>query len=222
LSYAREGEDLTERFWPADVHLIGKDILKFHAVIWPALLMAADIEVPRRVGIHGFLLPGEQKMSKSLGNDIGVTDPPEEIYGRTLSIPDAALEAWYSLLLGAPPPQTDSPRDAKRALARTLVDRFHGDGAGAAAEADFDRVFVRHELPEEIAEHRLDSDPVHLPALLADAFGISRSEARRLLSQGGVKLDGDVLSGEPLDVAAADLEGRVLQAGKRRFARLSR
>src|SRR5215218_1971694 len=70
LSYARDGEDLTERFWPADVHLIGKDILKFHAVIWPAMLMAADIEVPLRVGIHGYLLLGEHKMSKSLGNVI--------------------------------------------------------------------------------------------------------------------------------------------------------
>jgi methionyl-tRNA synthetase len=80
LSYAREGEDLTERFWPADVHLIGKDILKFHAVIWPAMLLAADIEVPRRVGIHGFLLLGEHKMSKSLGN---VIEPFQvaEMYG---------------------------------------------------------------------------------------------------------------------------------------------
>jgi methionyl-tRNA synthetase len=80
LSYAREGEDLTERFWPADVHLIGKDILKFHAVIWPAMLMAADIEVPRRVGIHGYLLLGEHKMSKSLGN---VIEPSQvaELYG---------------------------------------------------------------------------------------------------------------------------------------------
>src|SRR5215203_1226159 len=80
LSYAREGEDLTERFWPADVHLIGKDILKFHAVIWPAMLMAADIEVPRRVGIHGYLLLGEHKMSKSLGN---VIEPSQvaEMYG---------------------------------------------------------------------------------------------------------------------------------------------
>ena len=70
LSYAREGEDLTDRFWPATVHLIGKDILKFHAVIWPALLMAAGLEVPRQVGIHGFLLLGDHKMSKSLGNVI--------------------------------------------------------------------------------------------------------------------------------------------------------
>jgi methionyl-tRNA synthetase len=80
LSYARDGEDLTERFWPADVHLIGKDILKFHAVIWPALLMAADIELPKRVGIHGYLLLGEHKMSKSLGN---VIDPFQvvDLYG---------------------------------------------------------------------------------------------------------------------------------------------
>jgi methionyl-tRNA synthetase len=80
LSYAREGEDLTDRFWPATVHLIGKDILKFHAVIWPAMLMAAGIEVPRRVGIHGFLLLGEHKMSKSLGN---VIEPfhVAELYG---------------------------------------------------------------------------------------------------------------------------------------------
>jgi methionyl-tRNA synthetase len=80
LSYAREGEDLTDRFWPATVHLIAKDILKFHAVIWPALLMAADLEVPRRVAIHGYLLLGEHKMSKSLGN---VIEPFQvaELYG---------------------------------------------------------------------------------------------------------------------------------------------
>jgi methionyl-tRNA synthetase len=80
LSYARQGEDLTSRFWPATVHLIGKDILKFHAVIWPALLMAAGLEVPRRVSIHGYLLLGEHKMSKSLGN---VIEPRKvaELYG---------------------------------------------------------------------------------------------------------------------------------------------
>jgi methionyl-tRNA synthetase len=80
LSYAREGEDLTDRFWPATVHVIGKDILKFHAVIWPAMLMAAGLEVPKRVFIHGYLLMDEHKMSKSLGN---VIDPFEviDMYG---------------------------------------------------------------------------------------------------------------------------------------------
>ena len=90
LSYAREGEDLTDRFWPADVHLIGKDILKFHAVIWPAMLMAADIEVPRRVGIHGFLLLGEHKMSKSLGNVIEPFQVAEHLRRRRAALLRAA------------------------------------------------------------------------------------------------------------------------------------
>ena len=91
------------------------------------------------------LLPGTdgvQKMSKSVGNYIGITEPPGEMYGKTLSLPDAALPVWYELLLGATPPADVSPRDAKRALARALVERFHGAEAAAAAEAAFDRVFV--------------------------------------------------------------------------------
>ena len=99
-----------------------------------------------------------QKMSKSLGNHIGVTEPPEEMYGKTLSIPDAAMPSWYDLLLGAPPPAGVSPRDAKRALARALVTRFHGAEAAAAAEAHFDRVFVARELPEDIRGASSSSD----------------------------------------------------------------
>jgi methionyl-tRNA synthetase len=76
LSYGREGEDLTPTFWPADVHLIAKDILRFHTVYWPALLMAAGIELPKRVFVHGYLLMDGEKMSKSLGN---VLDPFEVI-----------------------------------------------------------------------------------------------------------------------------------------------
>jgi methionyl-tRNA synthetase len=75
LSYARPGEDLTDRFWPATYHIIGKDILKFHTVFWPAILMAADLPVPHHVFVHGFLLGADgRKMSKSLGN---VLDPFE-------------------------------------------------------------------------------------------------------------------------------------------------
>src|SRR5271165_22508 len=76
LSYARPGEDLTDLMWPASYHLIGKDILRFHAVYWPALLMAAGIELPEHVFVHGFLLMEGEKMSKSLGN---VLDPFEVI-----------------------------------------------------------------------------------------------------------------------------------------------
>jgi tyrosyl-tRNA synthetase len=100
------------------------------------------------------------------------------------------------------------------------VARFHGPDAPAAAEEHFNRLFVRHEAPEEIEEFSFAEDPAHLPALVADAFGVSRSEARRSITQGGVKLEGDPLPPEPLDYAAAELDGKVLQLGKRRFRRL--
>jgi tyrosyl-tRNA synthetase len=162
---------------------------------------------------------GTQKMSKSYGNDIGITAPPEEMYGRTLSIPDASLASWYDLLLGGAPPAGVGARDAKRALARELVTRFHGADAAAAAEAGFDRVFVARELPEEIAEAVIaEGGPVHLPGLLVDLFGGSRSEARRKIAQGGVRLDGEPVT--ELDLAPSALDGRVLQVGKRQFRRL--
>ena len=163
---------------------------------------------------------GEQKMSKSLGNHVGVTDAPEEMYGRTLSIPDALMGSWYDLLLGHPMPEATAPREAKRALARELVARFHSEEAAQEAEAGFDRIFVDRGLPEDVPDHAVGDDPVHVPALLADAFGMSRSEARRLLVAGAVKLDGEPLGAEPLDRPVAELDGRVLQAGKRRFARV--
>jgi tyrosyl-tRNA synthetase len=165
---------------------------------------------------------GVQRMSKSTGNYIGVTDPPDEMFGKTMSIPDSLLEQWYVLLLGSPVDPLIGPRDAKRALARTLVDRFHGIGAGAAAEAEFDRIHVQRELPEEIPtiELELGDGVVHLPAVLSEAFGISSSEARRTLGQGGVRIDGDVVDGATLDLPAEGVDGRVLQLGKRRFVRV--
>jgi tyrosyl-tRNA synthetase len=166
---------------------------------------------------------GELKMSKSYGNYIGVTDPPEEMYGKTLSIRDALLENWYTLLLGTQPPAGLGPRDAKRALARALVERFHGAAAARAAEEAFDRVFVRGQLPEDVptVTWTLNGGSVHLPALLAEAFGISTSEARRNLAQGAVRVDGEVLTPDALDVGADQLADRVLQLGKRRFARVT-
>jgi tyrosyl-tRNA synthetase len=164
---------------------------------------------------------GVQKMSKSLGNQIGITEPPADMYGKTLSIPDSALGKWYDLLLGLPVPEAESPRDAKRALARALVTRFHGEAAAAEAEAAFDRVFVSRELPEQIEEAEVAGDgEVHLPELIATVFGGSRSEARRHLASGAVKLDGKPVPEAVLDVPGADLDGRVLQVGKRRFRRL--
>src|SRR4051812_35655416 len=173
------------------------------------------------------ILPGTdgvQRMSKSLGNYIGVAEPPEEIYGKTLSLPDSALATWYELLLGRPLP-TDLPaRDAKRALARGLVARFHDEAAAARAEEQFDRVHVAREAPEEIEEASFEASDgaVHVPAVLEAVFGLSRSEGRRLLAQGGVRLDGEALSGSDQDLPAERLDGAVLQVGKRRFRRLRR
>jgi tyrosyl-tRNA synthetase len=165
---------------------------------------------------------GRRRMAKSLDNYVGVSEPPGEIYGKTLSIPDAALETWYSLLLGTPPPRDLGPRDAKRALARALVARFYGEQAASAAEQDFDRVHIGHETPTEIpsVSWATAEDAVHLPALLADAFGITTSEARRSLSQGAVRIDGERVSNGTLDVPVERVAGKVLQLGKRRFARV--
>jgi tyrosyl-tRNA synthetase len=167
-------------------------------------------------------IDGSRKMSKSYDNHVGITDAPEEMFGRTMRIPDTLLGEWYDVLLGSPVPDGVGPRDAKRALARALVDRFHGAGAGEGAEAHFDRVFVAREAPDDVPEASFESGNgvVHLPALIADVFGGSRSDARRTVAQGGVKLDGEPVA--DLDVASERLDGALLQVGKRRFVRLRR
>ena len=115
-------------------------------------------------------------------------------------------------------------RDAKRALARELVSRFHGPQAAEAAERAFDRVHVEHRPPEEVEEavFRVADGTAHLPGVLADVFALSTSEARRLVAQGGVRLDGQALGEGDLDIAADRLDGALLQVGKRRFRRLRR
>ena len=165
-------------------------------------------------------LDGVRRMSKSLGNYVGVTDPPDEMFGKLMSIPDSVLPEYRELLLPELPASDDPPNLAKREMARLLVDRFHGEGAGAGAEASFDRVFVERGTPEDVPEHGVDADPLHLPAELSVAFGMSRSEVRRVIAQGGLKIDGEVVDPEDLDIALADADGRVFQLGKRRFVRL--
>src|SRR4051812_30931733 len=161
---------------------------------------------------------GVDKMSKSLRNHIGVTEAPEEQYGKTLRIPDEAMPSWFSLLAIEEPPADTGPRDRKRWLARAIVERFHGPEAAAAAEAHFDLVFIDRGVPDEIEVLRLSPGLVHLPAVLEEGFGVSRSEARRLLSSGGVKLDGTRLT--ELDLDTSELAGKVLQVGKRQFRRV--
>ncbi len=161
----------------SDVELGGTD-QKFN------LLLARDIQraygVPEQVVLTMPILPGTdgiRRMAKSLGNYVGVSEPPEEIYGKTLSIPDPALSEWYELLLDRPVPDEMPPRDAKRALARALVARFHGEQAATDAEAAFDRQFIDGEIPADVPEVRWPAGEgaVHLPALMREAFGISTS-----------------------------------------------
>jgi tyrosyl-tRNA synthetase len=209
----------------ADVELGGTD-QKFN------LLFGRDIQTaygqtPQSIMTLPILVgtDGVQKMSKSLGNYVGVTDAPEEMFGKLMSIPDEAMAEYYRLLLGEEQPDAP-PNQAKRALARRIVDRFHGQGAGAIAEEHFNRVFVQRSAPEEMPEvdlgaYRADAiGTVHLPLVIAGAFDVSSSEGRRLIQQGAVKLDGEPLAAEPLDLEIDNLDGRVLQVGKRRFCRL--
>jgi tyrosyl-tRNA synthetase len=170
------------------------------------------------------ILPGTDgvaRMSKSSGNYIGVDEPAEEIFGKVMSIPDETMPTYYSLLTHEQFDPDEHPNQAKRRLARILVAQFHGEDAAAAAEDHFDRLFKQHEVPEEVPEFPLpDEDPVYLPGLIRDAFGVSASEARRLLGGGGVKLDGDPVAADLLSIDADSLRGAILQIGKRRFVQI--
>jgi tyrosyl-tRNA synthetase len=161
-----------------------------------------------------------EKMASSLGNNIPLTAPPEEMFGRTMRIPDSLLPQWWQLVADADPPAGE-PMAQKLALARWIVSRSHGEEAAEAAEEHFTRVVRQHEAPDDVPDVPLQGgDPVHLPALLVSSFGVvSTSEARRLIEQGGVKLGGEVV--KELDVPRARLTGALLQVGKRRFGHLT-
>ncbi len=206
----------------SDVELGGTD-QKFNLLMGRDLQRAygqpeqAIMTMPILVGTDGV-----QKMSKSLGNHIGVSEEPEEMYGKTLSIPDEAMGEYYRLLLGRELDLEQSPREAKRELARGLVGWLHSPRDAAEAESKFDRVFVEGAAPSEIEEYAFAAgeEPIHLPELMAGAFGLSRSEARRLIDGGGVSLDEEALAGGEYDAGAERLDGAVLRVGKRRFRRL--
>jgi tyrosyl-tRNA synthetase len=160
-------------------------------------------------------LDGDEKMSKSRGNYIGIDEPPEEMFGKTMSIPDRALAQWWEMLVGDEDHPAD-PMEWKLELARRVTDRWHGREGAAAGEAHFTRVVRRHEAPETLDEARVDAPQLHLPAFLTDRFGHSTSHWRRTIDQGGVKVNGERVSGYDVDVS----DGDVLQAGKRQFVRL--
>jgi tyrosyl-tRNA synthetase len=159
-------------------------------------------------------------MSASRGNYIGLKEPPEEQFGKAMRIPDSLLDQWYRLVMERDGASTGDPLEAKLALARFIVARSHGEEAARAAEAHFTRVVRERKAPEDVAEAPLpEGDPLHLPAVLAGVFGLSTSEARRLIEQGAVKVDDEVVA--ELDLPRKRLKNALVQAGKRRFVRLT-
>ncbi len=173
---------------------------------------------------------GVKKMSQSVGNYIGVEDPPEEMFGKTMSIPDTSMVEWFPLAADFDPEEVAviesglvsgelHPGETKRRLARAVTALYWGAEAAEEAERAFDQVFKRGGIPDEIEAFTLpEEDPVTVPSLIRDALGLSGSEARRLLAQGAVKLDGETVQTQEL--GRSELKGRVLQVGKRRFVRL--
>jgi tyrosyl-tRNA synthetase len=227
---AREPISISELLYPimqaydsvaveADVELGGTDQL-YNLLAGRELM--EDFGLDPQVVITGPLLLSwdGQKMSSSVGNNIPLTAPPEEMFGRTMRIPDEQLDEWWTVVAERRVPAGDA-MEAKLALARFIVARSWGEEAADKAEAHFTRVVRRHEAPEDVPEVALpDGDPVHLPALMVDALGVgSTSEARRLIQQGGVKVNG--APADAVDVPRERLNGALLQVGKRRFARLT-
>jgi tyrosyl-tRNA synthetase len=175
---------------------------------------------------------GVQKMSKSYGNAVGLTDPPDEMFGKIMSIPDALTAKYYRLATPLPVDELEAveaeiasgsvhPGVQKRRLARSIVEVYHGAQAAVDAEAAFDRVFRRHEAPVDVPAVEVEStDPIHLPALLRElGFASSNAEGRRLIDGGGVKIDGEAVAERVYDLPWEAVSGRVVQAGKRHFAR---
>jgi tyrosyl-tRNA synthetase len=203
----------------ADVELGGTDQL-YNLLAGREVMQAYGLEpqvaltTPLLIGTDG------RKMSASLGNYIGLGEPPEEQFGKTMRISDEQLPEYYRLVMESEEdPRKLEPMAAKLALARFIVARSHGEDAAERAEAHFTRVVREGQAPEDVPEADVPvDDPVHLPALLVELFRLpSTSEARRLIAQGGVKLNGDVVS--DLDVPRGSLGGALLQAGKRQFVR---
>ncbi len=203
----------------ADVELGGTDQL-YNLLAGREVMQAYGLEpqvaltTPLLIGLDG------RKMSASLGNYIGLSDPPEEQFGKTMRISDALLPEYYRLVMESDAdPTALEPMVAKLELARFVVRRSHGEEAAREAEAHFTRVVREGLAPEEVQEADLPpGDPVHLPALMKEIFGLSTSEARRLIDQGGVKVNGSTTA--DLDLPRGSLVDALLQVGKRQFVRL--
>jgi tyrosyl-tRNA synthetase len=177
-------------------------------------------------------LDGEQKMSKSLGNYVGIDEAPSEQFGKLMSISDQSMPAYFQYATAWPPERVDEvtkqlasselhPNQAKRLLARTVVDLYHGEGAGQAAEAEFDRVFKDHAAPDDVPDVPVSATgPQLLSRWLVDAELVaSNRAAKREIEAGSVKIEGEAVT-EDREWAPPELDGRVIQVGRRKWARL--
>ncbi len=202
----------------ADVEVGGTDQL-YNLLMGRDVMERYGLE-PQSIVTYELLVgtDGVDKMSKSLGNYVAIDEPPEKQFGKVMSIPDPAVGQWWRLCLDVQAPELE-PMESKLALARGIVELYHGAEAAARAEAHFTRVVRERQAPDEVPEAVLPAgESVHLPALLSEHLGVSStSEARRLLAQGAVRLNGEPI--RELDLARTRLEGALLQAGRRRFIR---
>jgi tyrosyl-tRNA synthetase len=204
----------------ADVELGGTDqlynlLMGRHIMEYYGKMPQCVLTTPLLVGTDG-----KMKMSKSLGNYIGVTDSPNEMFGKAMSIPDELMPSYYSLLLNRPMPKAE-PVEQKRELARSLVRVFHGEEAVGPAEKHFNTVVGRG-VPEDVPEFRLPPEgSIWIVDLIAKAgFAKTNSEARRFIRGGAVRLGGQVVTDETLCLPEEELDGKILQVGKRRYIRL--
>jgi tyrosyl-tRNA synthetase len=201
----------------ADVELGGTDQL-YNLLTGRDVMAAYRLEPQVALTLPLLLGSDGEKMSKSKGNTIGLTDPPEEQFGKTMRISDELLPDYYRLVMEVDPAEIGpDPMAAKQRLARFVVARSYGERAADAAQEHFRRVVQEGRAPEQVADLAVAPGPLHLPSLLASAFGQSSSHWRRVIAQGGVRLDGEAVT--DLDLEAADVDGLLLQAGKRQFAR---
>jgi tyrosyl-tRNA synthetase len=228
---------------------------------WDSVMVHADVEIGGTDQLFNFLvardlqeresqdaqvvltmpllvgLDGTQKMSKSLGNYVGIAEAADEQFGKVMSLPDELMPQYFSLATGWPATRVEevvraltsstlAPGDAKRMLARAVVDRYHGEGAGEAAEAAFNRVFRDHDVPEFVPEFVLDGSEtvdgrIRLTNVLRQAGLVaSNAEGRRQIAQGGVRRDGEVVTDPDATDTPAGLDGALLQVGRRRWVRI--
>ncbi len=175
-------------------------------------------------------LDGVQKMSKSLDNYIGIDEPANEMFGKVMSISDELMWRYYELLtdlsqseisnLRSQIEQGENPRNIKVSLAKSIIKDFHSQTDADAAEDEFNRRFVQKEVPDEIEEKQIAAGTYKLADLLvATGLASSKGEARRLIEQGGVKVNGEKATAANADITI-NVEGVLLQVGKRKFLRI--